>query len=228
MTRRTNARVAGFTFLFYIAVALTGMVLSSRATSGEGTAAKLASIAQHASDMRVAFVLDLLSCFCALVLAVTLYSITRDQDPDLAMLGLTCRVAEGMIGAVSLPRVLGKLWLATAAGADAPDPAAADALGAVLLKLPDWSSNLAATFFAVGSTIFAYLLLRGRIVPVALAWLGVLASILVAVCLPLQLVEILRSPITDLMWLPMLAFEVLLALWLIFKGAAMPERKQPA
>jgi hypothetical protein len=228
MTRRTNARVAGFTFLFYIAVALTGMVLSNRATSGEGTAAKLASIAQHASEYRVAFVLDLVSCFCALVLAVTLYSITRDQDPDLAMLALTCRVAEGVIGAVSLSGTLGRLWLATAAGANAPDPATASTLGAVLLNLPSWSSNLAATFFAVGSLLFSYLLLRGRIVPVPLAWLGVLASILVVVCLPLQLAGILRGPITDLMWFPMLAFEVPLGLWLIIKGAAMPPQRQPA
>jgi Domain of unknown function (DUF4386) len=228
MTRRTNARVAGFTFLIYIAVALTGMVLSSRAASGEGTAAKLARIAQHASDMRVAIVLELLSCFCALVLAVTLYSITRDQDPDLALLASICRVAEGVIGAVSLPRTLERLWLATAAGADAPDPAAANALGAFLLKLPSWDSDIAATFFAVGSTLFAYLLLRGRIVPVALAWLGVLASILVVVCLPLQLVGILSGPIVKLMWIPMLAFEVPLGLWLLIKGAAMPPRRQSA
>ena len=228
MTRRTNARVAGFTFLFYIAVAMTGMVLASRAASGEGTAAKLASIAQHATSVRVAVVLELLGSFSALVLGVTLYAITRDQDSDLAMLAMTCRVAEGVIAAVSLPRMVGKLWLATAAGADAPDPAAANALGAVLFKLPSWSTTLSATFFAVGSTVFAYLLLRGRIVPVALAWLGVVASILVMVCLPLQLVGILHSPITDLMWLPMLAFEVTLALWLIIKGAAMPPRRQSA
>ena len=225
MTRRTNARVAGFTFLFYIAVGLTGMVLSNRAASGEGTAAKLAGIAQHAPDVRVAIVLELLGCICALVLAVTLYSITHDQDPDLAMLALTCRVAEGVIGAVSLLRPLGRLWLATAAGADAPDPAAANALGAFLLKLPSWNSTLGATFFAVGSLLFSYLLLRGRMIPVPLAWVGVFASIVIVVGLPLQLVEILHSPITQLMWLPMLAFEVRLGLWLLIKGVAMPPRR---
>jgi hypothetical protein len=224
MTRRTNARVAGVTFLVYIAVAMTAMILESRAASGEGTAATLASIAGHASQMRLAFLLELTGCFCALVLAVTLWAITRDEDPDLAMLALTCRVAEGVIGGVSLLAILGQLWLATGAGADAPDPTSAAALGAYLLKLPSWSSNMTATFFAVGSTIFAYLLLRGRIVPVGLAWLGVLASILVVVCLPLELVGILGGPIREAMWFPMLAFEVLLALWLIIKGAAMPPR----
>jgi hypothetical protein len=226
MTRRTNARIAGFTFLFYIAVAFPGMVLLNRATGGEGIAGKLSSIAQHASDVRMAVVLELVGCFCALVLAVTLYSITRDQDPDLAMLAMTCRVAEGVIGAVSLPRPLGQLWLATAAGADAPDPAAANALAAVLLKLPD--PMLGAIFFAVGSTLFSYLLLRGRMIPVALAWLGVLASILAVVVAPLDFVGILRGPITKLVWLPMIAFEVLFGLWLIIKGVAMPPRRQSA
>jgi hypothetical protein len=51
----TNARVAGFTFLFYIAVAFPGMVLLNRAASGEGTAAKLAGTARHASDVRLRF-----------------------------------------------------------------------------------------------------------------------------------------------------------------------------
>ena len=49
MTRTTNARIAGFTYLFYIAVAFPSMILSSRATGGEGTAERLASIAQHTS-----------------------------------------------------------------------------------------------------------------------------------------------------------------------------------
>ncbi|HEY6110288.1 MAG TPA: DUF4386 family protein, partial [Gemmatimonadales bacterium] len=93
MTRRTNARIAGFTFLFYIAVAFPSMVLFNRATSGAGTAAKLAGLAQHAADVHLAVVLSLAGCCSALVLAVTLHAITREQDPDLAMLGLVFRVA---------------------------------------------------------------------------------------------------------------------------------------
>ena len=50
MTRTTNARFAGFMFLFYIATGITSLVLFNQATSGaEGTAAKLASIAQQAA-----------------------------------------------------------------------------------------------------------------------------------------------------------------------------------
>jgi hypothetical protein len=222
MTLRTNSKVAGFAFLAYIAVALTGMILESRASAGEAPAEKLASIAQHAGMMRTGIVLEMLGCFCALVLAVTLYAITRDQDRDLALLAATFRVAEGVFGAVSLQVTTATLWLATTA--NRPDPATLGALGAYLFKLP-WSSDIPATFFAVGSTIFASLLLRGRIVPVWLAWLGVAASILVLVLLPLKLVGLVGSPITDAMWLPMLVFEVTFALYLIVKGAKVPLRK---
>jgi hypothetical protein len=225
MTRMTNARIAGFTFLFYIAAGIASVVLFGRATRGEGMAAKLAEIAQHATDVRVVVVLVLLQCFSALVLAVTLYAITREQDPDLAMLGLTCRVGEGVLGAVGIPSTLGLLWLATATGADAPNTAAAHALGAYLLR---GSVALAATFFAVGSTVFSWLLLQGRMIPIPLAWLGVVASVLLVVGLPLWLAGFLRGPVTSLMWLPMLAFEVPLALWLLIRGVAMRARTHSA
>jgi len=219
MTRRTNATVAGIAYLLYIAVAYPSMLLSNRATSGEGMAAKLANMALHAADVRLAAVLSLIGCFCALVLAVTLYAITRDQDRDLAMLGLTCRVAEGIIGAASIPVTLGLLAIATAAGTDAPDPAAARAVGAFVLG-QSWF--IAATFFAVGSTLFSWLLLRGRMVPVWLAGLGIIASAVVAVALPLQATEVLTGLVTRLMWLPVAVFELVLAVWLIVKGVAAP------
>ena len=225
MTRTTNARIAGFTFLFYIVVGIASLVLFGRATSGEGIAAQLAGIAQHATAVRATVLLDLLQCFSALVLAVTLYAITREQDSDLAMLAMTCRVGEGLLSAVGIPSTLALLWLATAAGADAPDTAAAHALGAFLLK---GSVSLTATFFAVGSTLFSWLLLRGRMIPVPLAWIGVVASVLLVVGLPLQAAGFLRGPVTSFMWIPMVAFEVPLALWLLTKGVAAPARMRAA
>jgi hypothetical protein len=63
-------------------------------------------------------------------------------------------------------------------------------------------------------------------IPRGLAWLGVLASVLLVVILPMQRVGLLgastgwSSSVTWLMWLPMLVFEVVLALWLLTKGVA--------
>jgi hypothetical protein len=220
MTRTTNARLAGVAYLAYIAVALPGMLLLGRATGVAGIAAKLARIAEHASDMRLAALLSVPSSFAALVLAVTLYAITRDEDPDVALLALTCRVAEGVLGGSSIVATLGLLWVATAAGPNAPDAAGASALAGFLLEVKRWNVTTSATFFALGSTLFSWLLLRGRIVPVPLATLGVIASVIVLVGLPLELVGLLRGPVVQWMWYPMLAFEVPLGVWLLVKGAA--------
>jgi len=218
MTRTTNARIAGVTFLVYIAATITSMTLFARAIGGTGVAAQLATLAQHATDMRVTILLGLLQNLCALVLAVTLYAITRRQDPDLAMLALTCRVAEGIAG-MDVSKTLGLLWLATPTAAPALDAGAASALAAFFLKM-EASFNASAFFFAVGSTLFSWLLLRGRMIPVALAWLGVLASILVVACFPLALAGLLNGPATSFIWFPIMLFEVVLAMWLIMKGVA--------
>jgi hypothetical protein len=221
MTRITNARIAGVTFLAYIAAGITDMHLHARATAGTDIAGRLASIAQHPGDVRNSVLLGMVQVFCALVLAVTLYAITRDEDRDLAMLGMVCRVVEGVMGALSVPETLALLWLATATGADAPDRVAAHALAAYLMR---GGMAFTATFFAVGSTLFAWLLLRGRMIPVVLGWIGVLASVLLVICLPLQLIGLLRGPLTQWMWLPMFFFEVPLALWFLIKGVAVPAR----
>ena len=219
MTRTTNSRIAGFTYLFYIAVAYPSMVLFNRATKGVDMAAQLASMAQHASDVRLAVVLSLLGCFSALVLAVTLYALTRDEDRDIAMFGLTCRVGEGLVGAASIPSTLGLLAMVTATGAYVPDAAAAQAIGTFALTN---AVVVGASLFALGSTAFSWLLLRGRMVPRVLAWLGVVGSALLVVGLPLQLLHVLMGAAAQLMWIPVAIFEVLVAFWLMIKGAAMP------
>jgi len=171
MTLTTNARVAGFTFWIYFAAGIASMLLAGNAPA---TA-----------------VLALATSFSALVLGVTLYAITREQDPDIAMLGLTCRVIEAVPGHGEI-------------------------------------------YFAVGSTAFCWLLLRGRMIPVGLAWLGVSASVLLVILLPLQIAGFFggprnwSSPVTWAVWLPLLVFELTLAVWLITKGVAAPAHRQPA
>lgn len=156
------ARAAGFTFLFYIVAGITSMALGS--------------------ESQFAGLLNLLQSFSALVLGVTLYTLTREQGPVLALLALLCRVAEAI------------------------------------------QYGESAIYFAVGSLLFSWLLLRGRLIPTLLAQLGVVASALLVVILPAQLAGLFGgsmswgSSITWLVWLPMLLFEVIFAVWLMIKG----------
>lgn len=164
------ARVAGFTFLFYIVAGISSLALGS--------------------DSPLTDLLSLLQSFSALVLGVTLYALTREQGPVLALFALTCRIAEAI------------------------------------------QYGESAIYFAVSSLIFSWLLLRGRSIPAVLAQLGIVASTLLVVILPLQLAGLFGgsmswgASITWLVWLPMLLFEVVFALWLMIKGIniSQPEK----
>ncbi len=163
-SRPIYARVAGFTFLFYIAAGISSLSLGS--------------------ESQFANLLYFLQNLSALVLGVTLYMLTREHGSALALLALTCRIMEAV-------------------------------------------HEESAAFFAVGSLLFCWLLLRGKSIPTGLARLGVIASALLVAILPLQLGGILTNTgwsdsITWLVWLPMLAYEVALSLWLLVRGIAVP------
>jgi len=170
MTRMAAARIAGFTFLFYIVVGVASM-----AGAFHGSAAAVATYAQNAS---------------AVILALTLFQVTRVQQAVVAALGMTFRLAEGALGP------------------------ALRLTGTALSH----GTLVDATLFAIGSTFFCWLLLRGRMLPRPLAWIGVFASVILVIGLPLQLGGLLVAPLTTLMWMPMLAFEVPGGLWLLVKG----------
>jgi hypothetical protein len=161
------------------------------------------------------------------MLGVTLYGITRAEDHELALLACLCRVGEGLVGAIPVT-ALGLVSLATASGPSAPELASANAIAGLLLKWGDWSTTTAAILFAVGSTLFAFLFLRGRIIPRPLAWLGVLASALLVVALPLDLSGLLGGPVTQLVWIPIAAFELTVGPWLLFKTVPdLPRDRSP-
>lgn len=212
MASAITARVAGFTFLIYIAAGIASLVLAQAASAGGDMAGKLASMAANHTLLRYAALLDLLCAFCALTLGVTLYALTCAHGATVAMLAMVFRVVEGMLVATSLSDNLGVLWLVG-------EPAEGSGAKLVLASYLTRSGvTLTSTFFAASSLLFACLLVRGRLIPAPLAWLGVFASLALLVVLPLQLVGFLSGPMLSAVWLPMLLFEAPLALWLIFRG----------
>jgi hypothetical protein len=218
MTRRTNARIAGITFLVYIVVGVAGIILFNPVETADGTAAKLASIAEHPWRVRLTLLQYMVFIVFSVVLAATLYAITRDEDPDIAVLAFSCRVVEGMLNGLSVFATAGLLWLGTGGSAATLEPAGVNALGTMFFKFLGWQFITSAWIFSVGSTLFSYLFLRARSIPVWLAWLGIFGSVLLAVLLPVQFIGLLKGAATDYIWAPLAVFEVVLGFWLIIKG----------
>jgi hypothetical protein len=55
-----------------------------------------------------------------------------------------------------------------------------------------------------------------------------IASVLLVLVLPLRLAGFISGPITNLVWLPMLAFEVPFGLWLLVTGGVVAPRRESA
>jgi hypothetical protein len=78
MTVAANARLAGVTYFVYISAGMSMLLLAGRPeVTGIG---------------------PVLTSLSAIVLGVTLYAITRAQDPDLALLAMGCRFLEAAPG----------------------------------------------------------------------------------------------------------------------------------
>jgi hypothetical protein len=97
-------------------------------------------------------------------------------------------------------------------------------LGSVVANVASLSTNVGAIFFAAGSTLFAYLLLKARSIPVPLAGIGVVASLLLVVGVPLETAagRVTAEGTSIFLWLPMFVFEIGTGLWLLVKGARIP------
>jgi hypothetical protein len=93
-----------------------------------------------------------------------------------------------------------------------------------MLNQGGWTGSITALCFVMATLVYSYLFLRARSIPVALSWAGVFASILLLVALPLGLLGFVRVPF--LVWIPMLVFELTLAVWLIIKGVAVPGNRR--
>lgn len=217
MTVRTNARVAGTALLLYIVTGIANMFLSSR-IGGTGTAGRLAALATHPRLFGLEILHTLVEAACAVVLGVTLYALTRSEDNELALTAMLCRAMEGAIGLVAILKALALFWLATSGY----DQTSTLTVAALLMKSGSWTMLLSSTCFAVGSLIFSWLFLRARTIPVSLAWIGIIASALLVVMMPLQLAGFTGGSM--LVWIPMIFFEVPLALLLLVKGTAFPGR----
>jgi len=215
--RQRAAKVAGWAFLVYIAAGLAESILFESTLGSGAPLTKLANANANASTLRLTVVLSLVSIFSALVLAVTLFAVTFSYGPIVALAGLVGRTAEGVIGCTYALTTAGLVSTArfSAAGEFI---AGSESVAVLLLAIRHESALLSALCFAVGSAAFAYLLIRGRAVSAALAWFGLAASVLLMIVLPAQMATGVHGLLAIVLWLPMLMFELVLAVWLIVRG----------
>ena len=213
-TRKT-ALVAG---IFYLITEVTaiGAVLSYGPILTDPTF--IVSASGNDTGVLIGAFLEVLLAIAVVGSAVTLYPVIKTYGGGLALGYVAGRLTEAVIILVGAMSLLTILTLRDAGASDAP---AAVTVGRSLVALHDWTFLFGPKLaLGVNTVLLASLMFRSRLVPRPIAVLGLVGGSLVFV----SGTAVLFGAYADLSTLgfaaamPVLAWELSLALWMVVKG----------
>src|SRR5262245_45420160 len=225
-SQRTAAKVAGITgILAFVLVVFGNYVLLEPLIVSRNAVDTARNILAHATQFRAA-----LTCFIAygigaIVLLTALYVILAPVNRGLALAGALFRLVFAMLWLIAPLNSLAALRLL----GDAPyltvfEPDRLQALARVQLagSFDDYYVGL--PFFGLAATVCAWLWLKSNYIPKGLAIFGVIASAWCVLCAFIFLIfpnfnKIVNDYIFDS---PMAIFELIVSVWLLFKGIRTP------
>jgi hypothetical protein len=221
MSAMAAARMAGLLYVIQMATAVFGEVYVRGRLIARGDPAKTAENIMGAERLfRLSIAGDLVTYVAVIVLTWCLYVVLRRVDEHMALLAVLFRLAENAVLCVATVNSLAVLRLLSGRGSlEAFEPGQLQTLASLALGIQGLGMSVAFILCGLGSAVFAYLLLRSRYVPVALAGLGMFGSLVLALVTFAGLVfPGLRAAVGMAYMAPMGVYEVGLGLWLLFKG----------
>jgi len=221
-SQRKAARVAGFTFLFAMAIVVVANYGINFRLIVPGNAAETArNIMAHETLFRINIACNLIYVMNVVVLLAGLYVILKPVNRSLALVAAFCRLVFALMWGVAALNTLGALRLLGDAaylpvfGADQLQTLArlhiATSYDAYYVGLPFWG---------LASTVCSYLWFKSRYIPRALAAFGVISSAWCVICAFAFIALPHFDATVNASWfdVPMVIFEMALGLWLLFKG----------
>ncbi|MFF3224814.1 DUF4386 domain-containing protein [Nocardia suismassiliense] len=214
-SRRTTAVVAGVLFLITEVAAVAGLLLYQPVLTDANY------VVGAGSDGRVLLggLLELVLVAAVIGTATTLYPVLESHGKSLALGYLCARLLEGAVIAVGTVSVLSVVTLRRgSAGIDDPTLVA---VSKALVAVHDWTFLLGPNFIlGANSLLLATLMYRSRLVPRPIAVLGLIGGPLICVSATAVLFGLYDqlSAWGSVAALPVFAWEVSLAVYLIGKG----------
>lgn len=226
MTPRNQARMAG---VFYLILAIAGgfseLYVRSNVTVDGDAAATAANIVEHSTLMRFGFLADLVNITFFLLVALVMYSILKPVNDRVAVAMVAFNAVAVAVMSLNMLNHLGAVLIATDPAYTAGlSPESSDALAMFLLDLHGHGYGVAQIFFGLWLLPLGYLVWRSGYFPKALGVLLIIGSVGYVADVVISLVASkIGSSISLYLAMPSGLAEVLFLLWLIFKGAAVPE-----
>jgi Domain of unknown function (DUF4386) len=225
-SQRKAARVAGFAYLFSLAIEVTHEFFISPRLNVAGNAAETArNILAHESLFRLGIACDLIYAAGTVLLLTALYVILKPVSRNLALLATFWRLIYAVTWVVVALNLFTALRLLS--GAEYLQAFGAEQLQALArLHVSGFDTYyVGLLFYGLASTACAYLWLKSRYIPRGLAAWGVIASAWCAICTFFFIISPGFSKVVNLWWFdsPMGIFEIATSFWLLFKGLSPSE-----
>ena len=228
--QRTAAKVVGFLYLFTMATSIVGFSLRGPLLVLGNAAETARNIAAAERLYRISIVADLITIAGVIVLVWALYVVLKPINRNVALLAAFFRLAENSIIAVITLNAFAALALVS--GGDymrAFDAKQLEALVYTLaVRVHGAGFNVGFVFLGLGSTVFAFLWLKSRYIPKALAALGIVSSLVLAIVTLAIMVFPSLAALGLSYMMPLGIYEVGLGFWLLIKGIQAPSLEERA
>lgn len=221
-SQRRAARIAGVTGLLAVVIVVFGnYVLLSPLLVPRDAAETARNIIAHQTQARLALICFLLYSANVVLLLAALYVVLKPVDRILALIGALFRLVFAVLWLLATLNLVGALRLLGTAPylqVFQPDHVQALARLQIAANFDDYYVGL--PFFGLAATVCAYLWLRSGYIPKTLAIFGIISSAWCVICAFVFLVfpnfnKVVNDYIFDT---PMAVFELVVSLWLLFKG----------
>ena len=223
--QRTAAKIVGALYLIQMALAVFAEAfVRGRLIVPHDATQTAANIAASETLFRLSIAGDLLVYTTLIVLIWGLYIILKPINRDGALLGAFFRIAEqAVLATTTLTAFIALRLLSGAEYLRAVDPAQLQVLARVFLSVYGIGLSIGFVFLGLGSAVFSYVWLKSGYIPRALAWLGIVGSLLLS---GMSLVTMVFPRVYAVLgmsyMMPMGLYEVGLGLWLLIKGLKAP------
>jgi hypothetical protein len=221
-SQRTAAKIAGWSYILSFAIVVfANYFLLNPLIIPRNAADTARNLLAHPTHFRIALTLFLTYSIGAVVLAGALYVILRPINHYLALLGALFRLIFAMSWLLSAIDSLGALrLLGSTPYLQVFEPDRLQALARVTLASTFDDYYVGLPFFGLAATVCAWLWLKSNYIPRGLSIFGLIASAWCVLCAVVYLIfpdfnKIVNDYIFDT---PMTLFELVVSLWLLFKG----------
>ena len=230
-SQRLAAKIAGVSGLFAFVIVVVGNYALLGPLIVAGNAAETArNIMAHQTQVRLALTCFLMYSASVVVLLTALYVILKPVDRTLALLGAFFRLVFALLWLLAPLNLLGALrLLGTASYLQVFEADRLQALARLQIAANFDDYYLGLPFFGLAATVCSYLWLKSGYIPKPLAAFGVIASAWCVICAFVFLIFPHFNRVVNDYWFdsPMAIFELVVSLWLLFKGIGASTRSKP-